>query len=54
MSNNQSLSKANQAKNDEFYTKLADIENELRHYQNHRIPNYSKRQRQDYYNKESL
>lgn len=35
MSNNQSLGKAGQAKNDEFYTQLADIENELRHYQKH-------------------
>lgn len=30
--NNQSLRKANATKNDEFYTRLGDIENELRHY----------------------
>ncbi len=30
--NNKNLSKANKAKKDEFYTQLADIENELRHY----------------------
>lgn len=29
------LSKAKSAKKDEFYTQLADIENELRHYKNH-------------------
>ena len=31
-SSNKNLNKANQAKNDEFYTQLTDIENELRHY----------------------
>ncbi len=35
MSNNQSLGKANQAKNDEFYTQLTDIEKELIHYEKH-------------------
>ena len=35
MSNNKSLKKASSAKEDEFYTQLADIENELRHYQKH-------------------
>lgn len=34
MANNKNLSKANKAKKDEFYTQLADIENELRHYKN--------------------
>lgn len=29
------LNKAKVAKKDEFYTQLADIENELRHYKNH-------------------
>lgn len=29
------LRKANKEKNDEFYTQLTDIENELRHYKNH-------------------
>ena len=29
---NKSLSKANKAKKDEFYTQLVDIENELKHY----------------------
>ena len=29
---NKNLHRANQAKNDEFYTQLADIENELKHY----------------------
>ena len=33
--NNQGLSAANKAKNDEFYTQLSDIENELRHYKQH-------------------
>ena len=33
MSNNKSLKKASSAKEDEFYTQLADIENELIHYQ---------------------
>ena len=33
--NNKSLSAANKAKKDEFYTQLSDIENELRHYRKH-------------------
>ena len=33
MSNNLNLHKAKKAKNDEFYTMLSDIENELIHYQ---------------------
>ena len=32
---NSSLNKANKAKNDEFYTQLADIDRELRHYKNY-------------------
>ena len=32
---NQSLHRANIAKNDEFYTQLTDIEKELRHYKEH-------------------
>ena len=32
MSNNQKLHKAKTEKDDEFYTKIDDIENELRHY----------------------
>ena len=32
MAGNSSLIKANKAKNDEFYTQLTDIENEIRHY----------------------
>ncbi len=32
---NQSLGKAREAKQDEFYTQLSDIENELKHYRNH-------------------
>ena len=35
MAGNASLNKAAQAKQDEFYTQLADIENELRHYKDH-------------------
>lgn len=35
MAGNQSLHAANRAKNDEFYTELADIEKELRHYKAH-------------------
>lgn len=35
MSNNTNLHKANKAKNDEFYTQLGDIENELKHYKPH-------------------
>ncbi len=34
-SNNRSLHKAKNAKNDEFYTQLSDIENELKHYKEH-------------------
>lgn len=33
--NNKALSAANKAKQDEFYTQLSDIENELRHYKQH-------------------
>lgn len=32
MGSNAKLRKADKAKNDEFYTQLADIENELSHY----------------------
>lgn len=35
MAGNASLNKANKAKNDEFYTQLADIEAELKHYRKH-------------------
>ena len=35
MSDNSNLHKAKKAKNDEFYTQLSDIENELRHYRDH-------------------
>jgi hypothetical protein len=35
MTSNSSLSSAKQAKKDEFYTQLSDIETELRHYKNH-------------------
>ena len=35
MAGNTSLIKANKAKNDEFYTQLADIEEELKHYKKH-------------------
>lgn len=35
MSGNKSLHAANRAKNDEFYTQLADIERELKHYEAH-------------------
>ena len=35
MANNRNLHKANKAKNDEFYTQLSDIENELKHYTSH-------------------
>ena len=35
MRNNGNLNKAKSAKNDEFYTRLQDIENELRHYTEH-------------------
>ena len=34
MAGNASLTKANKAKKDEFYTQLADIEVELKHYRN--------------------
>ena len=32
MSNNRNLQKANKVKNDEFYTHISDIDNELKHY----------------------
>lgn len=32
---NKNLNKAKDAQKDEFYTQLADIENELRHYKEH-------------------
>ncbi len=32
---NQALQKAKRLKSDEFYTQLADIENELQHYKQH-------------------
>ena len=35
MSNNSNLNRAKKAKNDEFYTMLSDIENELAHYREH-------------------
>ena len=35
MSNNDNLRKAKKEKNDEFYTQLSDIENELRYYKQH-------------------
>lgn len=35
VSNNTSLNRANVAKEDEFYTQLSDIENELKHYHEH-------------------
>lgn len=35
MAKNANLHKANREKNDEFYTQLTDIENELRHYKRH-------------------
>ena len=35
MSNNSNLHKAKKAKNDEFFTQLSDIENELKHYRDH-------------------
>ncbi len=35
MSGTVALTKAKQAKNDEFYTQLSDIENELKHYRAH-------------------
>ena len=35
MSNNSNLHKAKKARNDEFFTMLSDIENELVHYREH-------------------
>lgn len=35
MAGNKNLHKAKEKKNDEFYTQLSDIENELRHYRDH-------------------
>jgi len=35
MSTTRSLDAAKSAKNDEFYTQLSDIENELKHYKDH-------------------
>ena len=35
MSNNSNLHRAKKARNDEFYTMLSDIENELSHYKDH-------------------
>lgn len=35
MAGNESLTRANREKNDEFYTRLTDIEKELRHYRHH-------------------
>ena len=35
MAKNENLHKAKEAKNDEFYTQLSDIENELKHYKQH-------------------
>lgn len=35
MAGNKSLAKAKEQKNDEFYTKITDIEKELRHYKDH-------------------
>ena len=35
MAKNENLSKAKKAKNDEFYTQIGDIENELKHYKKH-------------------
>ena len=35
MSNNSNLNRAKKARNDEFYTMLSDIENELSHYKEH-------------------
>jgi hypothetical protein len=37
MSSNKNLHKAKEEKNDEFYTQLVDIENELKHYRKHFI-----------------
>ena len=35
MAGNSNLRNANKAKNDEFYTQLADVESELKHYRKH-------------------
>lgn len=35
MAGNSTLHKANKTKNDEFYTQISDIENELKHYREH-------------------
>ena len=35
MAGNRNLHRANREKNDEFYTQLSDIENELKHYTHH-------------------
>ena len=35
MSNNSNLHRAKKARNDEFFTQLSDIENELKHYRDH-------------------
>lgn len=35
MAKNSNLQRARQAKNDEFYTQLTDIEHELKHYKHH-------------------
>ena len=35
MASNANLARANRAKNDEFYTRLTDIEKELKHYRKH-------------------
>ena len=32
---NKNLKEAKKAKNDEFYTQMSDIENELKHYKSH-------------------
>ena len=50
MSLNENLRTAKRQKNDEFYTQLPDIENELRHYsrascENHVRPNFCLRRR---------
>ena len=35
MASNADLNKANQAKKDEFYTQITDVEKEMRHYRDH-------------------
>ena len=35
MSKNKNMHRAKKAKQDEFYTQLSDIENELKHYKQH-------------------